>query len=214
MTQLRVVIADDHHVFRMGLHKLLDSVDGISVVGEAADTGETVAAVLEHDPDVAIVDLRMPGGGGVEAIHEIRRERPGARILVLTMHSEDALARQAIRAGARGYVLKDAAPDEIVRAVNAVHADQAILDPAVADGLLAALATTGPASPFPQLTERELDILARLAAGQSNPAIAARLGISLKTVQNHVSNVLLKLGVADRAQAVARARDVGLYRPN
>ncbi|MCW3820404.1 response regulator transcription factor [Micromonospora sp. DR5-3] len=213
MNELRVVIADDHHVFRMGLHKLLDSVPGISVVGEAADTAATVAAVVEHDPDVAIIDLHMPGGGGVEATEQIRRAEVRARVLVLTMHADHAMVRQAIRAGARGYLLKDAEPDEIIRAVHAVHANQAILDSAVADRMFAALADTNPANPFPQLTEREFDILARMAAGQSNPAIAARLGISPKTVQNHVSNVLLKLGVEDRAQAVARARDANVHRP-
>jgi len=213
MNELRVVIADDHHVFRMGLHKLLDNVSGISVVGEAADTAATVAAVVEHEPDVAIVDLHMPGGGGVEATEQIRRAGVRTRILVLTMHADHAMVRQAIRAGARGYLLKDAEPDEIIRAVHAVHANQAILDAAVADRMFAVLADSHPTNPFPQLTEREFDILARMAAGQSNQAIAARLGISPKTVQNHVSNVLLKLGVEDRAQAVARARDANVPRP-
>jgi DNA-binding NarL/FixJ family response regulator len=129
------------------------------------------------------------------------------------MHSDHAMVRQAIRSGARGYLLKDAEPDEIIRAVRAVHADQAIFDSAVADRMLAAISEAGASNPFPQLTEREYDVLARMAAGQSNQAIAARLGISVKTVQNHVSNVLLKLGVADRAQAVARARDAGVRRP-
>ncbi|GGQ05055.1 response regulator transcription factor [Streptosporangium pseudovulgare] len=213
MNELRVVIADDHHVFRMGLRRLLDSVPGIGVVAEAGDTDATVAAVVEHDPDVAIIDLHMPGGGGASATEQIRRGGLRTRVLVLTMHAEHAMVRQAIRAGARGYLLKDAEPDEIIRAVHAVHADQAILDSAVADRMLAALADTAPANPFPQLTGRELDILARMAAGQSNQAIAARIGISLKTVQNHVSNVLFKLGVEDRAQAVARARDAGVHRP-
>ncbi|MGR6317584.1 response regulator transcription factor [Micromonospora soli] len=212
MSSLRVVIADDHHVFRMGLHRLLDSVPGIIVVAEAADTAGAVAAVREHDPDVAIIDLHMPGGGGVDATEEIRGQGLRTRVLVLTMHSDHAMVRQAIRAGARGYLLKDAEPDEIIGAVRAVHADQAIFDAGVADGMLVALGEAGPTSPFPQLTERELDILARMSAGQSNQAIAARIGISLKTVQNHVSNVLLKLGVADRAQAVAKARDAGVHR--
>ncbi|SCF34120.1 DNA-binding response regulator, NarL/FixJ family, contains REC and HTH domains [Micromonospora viridifaciens] len=213
MTELRVVIADDHHVFRMGLHRLLDSVPGVSVVAEAADTAGTVAAVREHDPDVAIIDLHMPGGGGVDATEQIRRHGLRARVLVLTMHSDHVLVRQAVRAGARGYLLKDAEPDEIIGALRAVHADQAIFDSAVADRMLATLGETGPATPFPQLTEREFDILGRMAAGQSNQAIAARIGISVKTVQNHVSNILLKLGVADRAQAVAKARDAGVHRP-
>ncbi|MFG2107694.1 response regulator [Micromonospora chersina] len=213
MSDLRVVIADDHHVFRMGLHRLLDSVPGIAVVAEAADTAATVAAVRDHDPDVAIIDLHMPGGGGVDATAQIRGQSPRTRVLVLTMHSDHVMVRQAVRAGARGYLLKDAEPEEIIGAVRAVHADQAIFDSGVADRMLAALTETGPAKPFPQLTDREFDILARMAAGQSNQAIAARVGISTKTVQNHVSNILLKLGVADRAQAVARARDAGVHRP-
>ncbi|MEU5527967.1 response regulator transcription factor [Micromonospora chersina] len=213
MSDLRVVIADDHHVFRMGLHRLLDSVPGIAVVAEAADTAATVAAVRDHDPDVAIIDLHMPGGGGVDATAQIRGQSPRTRVLVLTMHSDHVMVRQAVRAGARGYLLKDAEPEEIIGAVRAVHADQAIFDSGVADRMLAALTETGPAKPFPQLTDREFDILARMAAGQSNQAIAARIGISMKTVQNHVSNILLKLGVADRAQAVARARDAGVHRP-
>ncbi|MEU9738952.1 response regulator transcription factor [Micromonospora chersina] len=213
MSDLRVVIADDHHVFRMGLHRLLDSVPGIAVVAEAADTAATVVAVRDHDPDVAIIDLHMPGGGGVDATAQIRGQSPRTRVLVLTMHSDHVMVRQAVRAGARGYLLKDAEPEEIIGAVRAVHADQAIFDSGVADRMLAALTETGPAKPFPQLTDREFDILARMAAGQSNQAIAARIGISMKTVQNHVSNILLKLGVADRAQAVARARDAGVHRP-
>ncbi|MFI7518640.1 response regulator [Micromonospora globbae] len=213
MSDLRVVIADDHHVFRMGLRRLLDSVPGVTVVAEAADAPGVVAAVLDHDPDVAVIDLHMPGGGGVEATDELRQRGARARVLVLTMHSDHAMVRQAIRSGARGYLLKDAEPDEIIRAVRAVHADQAIFDSAVADRMLAAISEAGASNPFPQLTEREYDVLARMAAGQSNQAIAARLGISVKTVQNHVSNVLLKLGVADRAQAVARARDAGVRRP-
>jgi len=210
VTEVRVVIADDHHVFRMGLRRLFDAIPGVTVVGEASDTDSTVATVLEHDPDVAVVDLHMPGGGGVQATEAIRRAGVKTRVLVLTMYSDDALVRRAMRAGARGYLLKDAEPDEIIRAVHAVNSDQAILDPAVADRMLAALVEPTSTGPFPQLTGRESDILARMAAGQANQAIATRLGISVKTVQNHVSNILLKLGVADRAHAVAKARDAGL----
>jgi DNA-binding NarL/FixJ family response regulator len=151
----------------------------------------------------------MPGGGGVTATERIGRAAPGVRVLVLTMHADSARVREALRAGARGYIVKDAPPDDILRAVEAVHADQAILDPAVAGALMTA--GRGPrVQAFPQLTERELDVLERMSGGATNDAIAARLGISVKTVQNHVSNVLLKLGVASRAAAVARARDAGL----
>ncbi|MGK5112498.1 response regulator [Geodermatophilus sp. CPCC 205506] len=190
------------------MRRLLDTVDGVEVVGEAADTEAAVAAVVELTPDVVVMDLDMPGGGGVRATERIVRECPVARVLVLTMHADSRRVGEALRAGARGYVVKDAPPDDILRAIEAVHADQAILDPAVAGALLSG----GPAqrSPFPQLTEREHDVLERIAAGVSNDAIAERLGISVKTVQNHVSNVLLKLGVSTRAGAVARARDAGV----
>ncbi|GAA3813479.1 response regulator transcription factor [Sphaerisporangium flaviroseum] len=204
---MRVVVADDHPVFRMGLRRLLESVPGVEVVREAWDTASAVEAAAEERPDVVVMDLHMPGGGGVEATSQIRRRAPDVRVLVLTMHSDDALVRTALRAGARGYVLKDASSEEILRALEAVHADQAILDAVIADRFFAAASAP---SPFPQLTERETDILERMATGLTNEAIALRLGISIKTVQNHVSNVLLKLGARHRGEAIARARDAGL----
>jgi DNA-binding NarL/FixJ family response regulator len=204
---MRVVVADDHPVFRMGLCRLLESVPDVEVVGEAWDTASAVETVVGTRPDVVVMDLHMPGGGGVEAAQQIRRRTPDVRVLVLTMHSDAALVRRALRAGARGYVLKDASSEEILRALAAVHADQAILDASVADHLFAATPEPGP---FPQLTERETDILERMAAGLDNEAIALRLGISVKTVQNHVSNVLLKLGARHRGEAIARARDAGM----
>jgi len=206
---IRVVVADDHSVFRLGMRRLLDAVAGIDVVGEAADGDSAVAAAVELSPDVVVMDLDMPGGGGVTATERIGREAPHVRVLVLTMHADSARVRDALRAGARGYVVKDAPPDDILRAIEAVHANQAILDPAVTGALVNA-GTAGRAPAFPQLTERELDVLERMAAGAANDAIASRLGISVKTVQNHVSNVLLKLGVDSRAAAVARARDAGV----
>ncbi|WP_448616989.1 response regulator [Modestobacter sp. URMC 112] len=191
------------------MRRLLDAVPGIDVVGEAADTEAVVATALALTPDVVVMDLDMPGGGGVPATERIVRELPGVRVLVLTMHADASLVGDVLRAGARGYVVKDAPPDDILRAITAVHADQAILDPAVSGALLTGLA--GARRPaFPQLTEREQAVLERMSRGASNEAIALRLGISLKTVQNHVSNVLLKLGVASRAAAVARARDAGV----
>ncbi|GII56223.1 DNA-binding response regulator [Planotetraspora thailandica] len=204
---MRVVVADDHPVFRMGLCRLLESVPDVEVVGEAWDTDSVVETVLATQPDVVVMDLHMPGGGGVEATQQIRRRASGVRVLVLTMHSDAALVSKALRAGARGYVLKDASSEEILRALAAVHADQAILDASVADRVFAAAPEPGP---FPQLTERETDILERMAAGLDNEAIARRLGISVKTVQNHVSNVLLKLGARHRGEAIARARDAGI----
>jgi len=205
----RVVVADDHAVFRLGMRRLLDAVPGIEVVGEAADADGAVAAAVDLKPDVVVMDLDMPGGGGVAATDRIGREAAPVRVLVLTMHADSARVGEALRAGARGYVVKDAPPDDILRAIEAVAADQAILDPAVAGALLA-VGRSARRPTFPQLTEREHDVLERMSEGAANEAIAARLGISVKTVQNHVSNVLLKLGVSTRAAAVARARDAGL----
>jgi DNA-binding NarL/FixJ family response regulator len=208
---IRVVVADDHAVFRLGMRRLLDAVPGIDVVGEAGDGDAAVAAARELRPDVVVMDLDMPGGGGVDATGRIARESPDVRVLVLTMHADSARVRDALQAGARGYIVKDAPADDILRAIEAVNADQAILDPAVTGALLAVGRSARPA--FPQLTEREHDVLERMSAGASNEAIALRLGISVKTVQNHVSNVLLKLGVGTRAAAVARARDAGVGQP-
>lgn len=209
---IRIVVADDHAVFRLGMRRLLDAVPGFEVLGEAADTQSAVAATGELMPDVLVVDLDMPGGGGVVATEQVVRRTPEVRVLVLTMHSDSARVREALAAGARGYVVKDAPSEDILRAIQAVHANQAILDPAVRTALLAG-GRAGPGSAFPQLTDRELDVLERMAAGAANDAIAARLGINVKTVQNHVSNVLLKLGVSTRAAAVARARDAGVGHP-
>ncbi len=155
------------------------------------------------------MDLDMPGGGGVAATERLAPSCPGTRVLVLTMHADSPRVRQALAAGARGYVLKDAPPDDILRAIEAVHAGQTIVGAALASALLAGDVPPSRAA-FPQLTDRERDVLERMSAGISNDAIAARLGISVKTVQNHVSNVLLKLGVSTRAAAVARARDAGI----
>ena len=209
---IRVVVADDHAVFRLGMRRLLDAVPGFEVVAEAADTQGALDAVGRLTPDVLVVDLDMPGGGGVVVTQQVARAAPEVRVLVLTMHSDAARVRSALAAGARGYVVKDAPSEDILRAIQAVHANQAILDPSVSGALLAG-SRTGTAGPFPALTDRELDVLERMAAGVANDAIAERLGISVKTVQNHVSNVLLKLGVSTRAAAVARARDAGVGRP-
>jgi DNA-binding NarL/FixJ family response regulator len=209
---VRVLVADDHAVFRLGMRRLLDAVPGFDVVGETADTDAVVAACHELRPDVVVMDLDMPGGGGVVATERLAASCPGTRVLVLTMHADSARVRQALAVGARGYVVKDSPPDDILRAIEAVHADQTI----VGGAMTAALLTGAPASSrsaFPQLTEREHDVLERMSTGVPNDAIADRLGISVKTVQNHVSNVLLKLGVSTRAAAVARARDAGLGGP-
>ncbi len=155
------------------------------------------------------MDLDMPGGGGVVATERIVPTCPGTHVLVLTMHADSHRVRQALSLGARGYVVKDSPPDDILRAIEAVHAGQTIVGAELAGALLSGAADPS-RSVFPQLTERERAVLERMSAGVSNDAIAERLGISVKTVQNHVSNVLIKLGVSTRAAAVARARDAGI----
>ncbi|HET9650437.1 MAG TPA: response regulator transcription factor [Microlunatus sp.] len=212
MTPIRLVIVDDHMVFREGLRALLGRVDDIEIVGEATDTQQAVEVSLTLRPDVVLMDLHLPGGGGELATSSILASHPEAAVLVLSMHSDDAHLREALRAGARGYLLKDAEPEAIIRAILAVHEGQAIFDRAIAARVVAASGTQPVDRPFPVLTDREYKILDRLARGLRNDEIAARIGISIKTVQNNVSTILLKLGATDRAQAVALARDAGLGR--
>jgi DNA-binding NarL/FixJ family response regulator len=212
VTPIRLVVVDDHMVFREGLRALLGRVDEIEIVGEAATTQEAIEVTEAVQPDVVLMDLHLPGGGGEVATTTILAAHPEAAVLVLTMHSDDAHLRHALRAGARGYLLKDAEPDAIIRAIGAVKEGQAIFDPGIAARVIAATGTSDAERPFPVLTEREYDILDRLARGLPNNAISARMGISIKTVQNNVSTILLKLGAADRAQAVALARDAGMGR--
>jgi DNA-binding NarL/FixJ family response regulator len=199
-------------VFREGLRALLGRVDDIEIVGEAANTQDAVEVTEAVRPDVVLMDLDLPGGGGEVATTTILAAHPEVAVLVLTMHSDDAHLRHALHAGARGYLLKDAEPDAIIRAIVAVREGQAIFDPVIAPRVIAATGASQAERPFPVLTEREYEILDRLARGLQNDAISARMGISIKTVQNNVSTILLKLGAADRAQAVALARDAGMGR--
>jgi DNA-binding NarL/FixJ family response regulator len=209
---IRVVVVDDHMVFREGLRALLGRVEEIEIVGEAATTQEAIDMTDSVRPDVVLMDLHLPGDGGEVATTNIIASHPEVAVLVLTMHSDDAHLRHALNAGARGYLLKDAEPDAIIRAIIAVNEGQAIFDPGIAARVIAATGATQAERPFPVLTEREHEILDRLARGLPNNAIAARMGISIKTVQNNVSTILLKLGATDRAQAVALARDAGMGR--
>lgn len=163
-------------------------------------------------PDVVLMDLNLPGNGGEVATTTILAAHPEMAVLVLTMHSDDAHLRHALNAGARGYLLKDAEPDAIIRAIVAVNEGQAIFDPGIAPRVIAATGASQAGRPFRILTEREYEILDRLARGLRNDAISARMGISIKTVQNNVSTILLKLGATDRAQAVVLARDAGMGR--
>ena len=214
MTSIRVLIADDHPIVRTGLAALLASLEGIEVSGIATTGREAVDQVLSTRPNVAIVDLKMPDLDGFEATREIARVAPDVAVLVLTMFDDDASVFAAMRAGARGYLVKGAEQEEIERAVRAVARGEAIFGPGVAGRVLGFLSNPPPAAggQFPELTERETRILDLLAEGLSNSAIGERLGIAGKTVANNVSSIFLKLQVADRAQAIIRARDAGLGR--
>ena len=215
MEPIRVLIADDHLFYREGVRALLANAPGILVVGEAGSGEEAMARAAELAPDVVLMDLKMPGLNGIDATRQVLAARPGTAILVITMFDDDDSVFAVMRAGARGYLLKDADQAELVRAIVGVHNGEAIFGPAIAQrmmqyfGSLPRVAAM-PADPFPELTEREREILALIAQGFSNQAIAQRLVLSVKTVQNHVSNIFGKLEVATRAEAIVRARDAGL----
>lgn len=215
--QIRVLIADDHPVFRDGLRVLLEATADTALAGEAADGEGAVALALELVPDVILMDIQMPGLNGIEATRRILRDRPELGVLVLTMFEDDDSVFAALRAGARGYLLKGADREEMLAAIRAVARGEAVFGPAIARRLIHFFAppavTAAPAAPpFPELSGREREILALLAAGHPNRAIADRLFLSLKTIRNYVSSILGKLQVADRAGAIVRAREAGLGR--
>jgi DNA-binding NarL/FixJ family response regulator len=207
---IRVLIVDDHEVVREGLRTFLELQDGVEVVGEAGDGEAAVAAVSELEPDVVLMDLVMPRLDGVGAMRELRARESRARVIVLTSFTDDAKLLPAIHAGAAGYLLKNVRPAELARAVRAAHAGEALLDPAVAARLVEAIAEPAHVARDDELTPREREILAHIARGLSNKRIAFELGVSEKTVKNHVSHVLAKLGVADRTQAALYAVRAGL----
>ena len=208
---IRVMVADDHPVVRDGLRALFEQLPDMELVAEAATGAEAVRAAVTERPDVVIMDLGMPDMDGFDATREITKVAPDVAVLVLTMTEDGQTMSRALRAGAKGYLLKGATKDEIVRAVTAVSAGEAIFGQAVARHVLSKLGTPDPAvEPFPQLTRRERQSVDRLARGLSNTAIALELGISLKTVNNLTSSAFAKMGVASRTEAVIRARDAGL----
>src|SRR5215212_6859681 len=210
---IRVLIADDHPLFRDGMRGLLGSLPDMEVVGEASSGEQAMELARELQPDVILMDIQMPGINGIEATREILHISPRIGVLVVTMFEDDDSVFAAMRAGARGYLLKGANYREMIRAIGAIGSGEAIFSPQVAVRLTSYFADMRPtASPqvFPELSDREREILDLIAQGRKNPEIARRLFLSPKTVRNHVSNILHKLQVADRTEAMIRAREAGL----
>jgi len=208
---IRVLLIDDHAVVREGLRAFLELQEGIEVVGEAADGAEGLAEAERLRPDVVLMDLLMPGLDGVAAMRELRGRLPAARAIVLTSFLDEDWLLPALRAGAAGYLLKNAPPAEVARAVRAAHAGEAVLDPVVAARLVETLARDD--EPLDRLTPREREVLVLLGRGFPNKQIARELHLSEKTVKTHVGHVLAKLGVADRTQAAVAAVRAGLVEP-
>jgi DNA-binding NarL/FixJ family response regulator len=215
MTTIKVLIADDHLFYREGVRTLLNTAEGIEIIGEASNGQEVVARTAELEPDVILMDLKMPGLNGIDATRQIIQKQPNVGILVITMFDDDESVFAVMRAGARGYLLKDADQEELVRAITAVFRDEAIFSPAIAKRMMNYFShlpreRAKAENLFPDLTDREYEILELIAQGHGNPAIANKLSLSVKTVQNYVSNILNKLQVADRSEAIVRAREQGL----
>lgn len=214
MDPIRVLIADDHPLFREGVRSLLRSLPNAEAVGEASSGDEVIAKAAELLPDVILMDIQMPGMNGIEATRRILAAHPHIGIIVLTMYEDDDSVFAAMRAGARGYVLKGADQAELIRGIQAVATGEALFSPTIAKRLITFFSTLRPDTAaqvvFPELTEREREVLTLIAQGLNNAEIAQRLFLSGKTVRNHVSNIFSKLQVADRAQAIVRAREAGL----
>ena len=217
MDKITILVADDYQPFRLGLRALLESDPDIIVVGEATTGADAIIQAAQLQPDVILMDLQMPDVSGIDATRRILHTSPHISILVLTMFEDDDFVFAALRAGARGYLLKGALKAEILRAVKVVSNGEAIFGPAIAGRLMTYFTSIGhgysqPEYAFPELTEREREVLELIAQHHTNPEIADRLAVQLKTVRNHVSNIFSKLQVADRAQAIIKAREAGLGR--
>jgi DNA-binding NarL/FixJ family response regulator len=213
MEPIHVLIADDHPLFRHGITSLLSAETDLEIVGEATTGEEVIDRAAALQPDVIIMDIQMPEVNGIEATRRILHVSPHIRILVVTMFDDDASVFAAMRAGARGYMLKDSHQSDILRAVRAVGRGEAIFSPGIASRMIDFFASTRQTAlpdAFPDLTEREREILDLIAQGQNNTEIAEKLVLSPNTVRNYISNIFSKLQVADRAQAIIRARDAGL----
>lgn len=210
--RLRIVVADDHPLFRKGLVAMLATVPEFDIVGQASTGREAVAVTLETSADLVLMDLQMPEGGGLAAIRELGRHRPDARILVVSLFEDADSVFLALRAGARGYVLKDADERDLLRAIQGVVAGEAIFSPAITNRVLSWFAAprSSQREVFPILTPREREILEEIALGHANATIARHLSLSPKTIANHVSNIFAKLQVPDRPAAIVRAREAGI----
>jgi DNA-binding NarL/FixJ family response regulator len=210
---IRVMIVDDHPVYRDGLATLLDPLPEIDVVARASDGAEAVALAAEHQPDVIVMDVQMPGVNGIDATRTITTTSPATGVLVLTMGEDDGTVLAALRAGARGYLRKGAEQDEIVRAVTTVHGGGVVFGASLAARIAEVLTPASrPERPFPELTERETEVLDLIAAGRSNSQIAQALFLSPKTIRNNITSILSKLQATDRSEVIVRARDAGLGR--
>jgi DNA-binding NarL/FixJ family response regulator len=209
--RIHVVIADDHDVVRRGIRSLLSTIDDIEVVGEAATGDEAVAVATEVVPDVILLDLQMPACHGLEATRQISSALPSVAVVILTMYEDVDSIDAALRAGARGYLLKGASQDDVVHAIRATARGHVVLGPGAAERILERLTRPGSRSvEFPELTDREREVLRLVADGHNNMVIGRALHLSSKTIANHVSNILTKLQIADRAEAIVAARRAGL----
>ncbi len=212
MDKIRILIADDHTLFRDGLHAVLTSLPEMDVVGEAATGEEVIAQAAALQPELILMDLQMPGVNGIEATRRIIQTSPHIGVIVVTMFEDNDSVFAAMRAGARGYILKGADQAEMVRVIHAVANGEALFGPAIAKRLMNFFLVPQHVVPtiFPELTEREREILNLIAQGDNNTEIAERLVLSSKTIRNHISNIFSKVQVADRAQAIVQARKAGL----
>jgi DNA-binding NarL/FixJ family response regulator len=210
ITPIRVILADDHAVVRKGIHDFLQEPGDITVVAEAATGDEALALIREHRPDVAVLDIQMPGRTGLEVTRAVRAEQLPVGVLILTAYDDDPFVMTALQAGANGYVLKSAEPEDLVAAVRAVHEGKSALDPSVLRKVMANLTGGPPSGTAEKLSAREIEVIRLAARGYTNKAIGVQLGISDRTVQGHLTNIYGKLGVASRTEAVTRAIHMGL----
>jgi len=213
-TLIRVLLADDHAVVRAGIRQFLERAGDLQVVAEAGDGEAACALITEHKPDVAVLDIQMPGKSGIDVTHWVRAQRLPVGVLILTAYDDDPYVMAVLKAGANGYVLKTASPAEIIQAVRDVHAGQSVLSPAIAQKLMAQLSGRSEDQPVEALSDRELEVLTLAGKGFTNKAIGVQLGISDRTVQAHLARIFDKLQATSRTEAVMRAVSLGWLPPN